>query len=83
MSIRNYISSPSQCRALTIGRLDSVMNIDEQKALQIAHVREIETRGGSCDGLRCGACPLDCSIVESDDIMLLKAREWLKENADE
>jgi hypothetical protein len=55
---------------------------DEQKYRQIAHAREIEARGGSCDGLLCGPCPLDCSVVESDDIMLLKAREWLKENAD-
>lgn len=54
---------------------------DEQKAQQIAHVLKIEALGGSCDGLRCGPCPLDCSVVESDDIMLLKAREWLKANA--
>jgi hypothetical protein len=54
---------------------------DEQKSRQIAHAREIEAHGGSCDGLLCGPCPLDCSVVESDDIMLLKAREWLKANS--
>lgn len=56
--------------------------MDDKKALQIEHVRKIEARGGSCDGLPCGPCPLDCSVVESDDIMLYVAREWLKENAD-
>lgn len=81
MSMRNYTSSPSQCHAQIIGRLDSAMNHDEQKALQIAHVREIEARGGSCDGIPCGPCPLDCSVVESDDIMLHVAREWLKANS--
>ena len=54
---------------------------DEQKARQIAHVREIEARGGSCLRLRCGICPLNCSLVESDSITLHKAREWLKANA--
>lgn len=57
------------------------MSDDKLKA-KIAHVRDIEARGGSCDGLLCGACPIDCSVVESDDIMLIKAREWLKENVE-
>ena len=53
---------------------------DEQKARQVAHVREIEAQEGSCACLCCGDCPLECSVVESDDIMLHKAREWLKAN---
>ena len=56
----------------------------ERKALQIAHVREIEARGGVCRNFSyrdCRACPLDCSLVESDEVMLAKAREWLKANA--
>jgi hypothetical protein len=54
---------------------------DEQKARQVAHVREIEAQEGSCACLCCGDCPLECSVVEADDIMLHKAREWLKANA--
>ena len=53
---------------------------DEQKSRQTAHVRKLEDQGGSCESLICGDCPLECSVVESDDIMLHKAREWLKEN---
>lgn len=53
----------------------------ERKALQIAHVRKVEASGGSCDGLRCVRCPIDCSVVESDAITLHKASEWLKANA--
>lgn len=54
----------------------------ERKALQIAHVREIVASGGSCLGLGCSRCPLDCSVVESDEIMLLVARDWLDKNRD-
>jgi len=54
---------------------------DEKKARQIAHVRKVKANGGKCDGLSCGICPIDCSIVGTDDIMLHKAREWLKANA--
>lgn len=55
----------------------------ERRATQIAHVREIVANGGSCgDYPHCGRCPLPCSVLESDDIVLMVAREWLKDNAD-
>ncbi len=53
----------------------------ERKALQLAHVNEIVAQEGNCACLDCHACPLDCSLVESDEVMLAKAHEWLKANA--
>jgi len=44
------------------------------------HCKAIRAANGDCKALDCADCPLECSMVETDDITWRKAEEWLAAN---
>jgi hypothetical protein len=52
----------------------------ERLAIERSHCEAIRVSGGDCRMLNCADCPLECSLVETDDITWHKAKEWLAAN---
>ena len=49
----------------------------ERLAIEHSHCEAIRAANGDCKALDCADCPLECSMVETDDITWRKAKEWL------